>query len=164
MTEMPRAHDDPIPMEPEEVATQAVPDVNILGAKDILTARAPEMELVDVPEWGGAVFVKAMTGTERDAYEASCMQEVKGKGKGGKMEMKPLYDNIRARLCVRCMCNAQGARLFTDEQAVPLGRTSAKALDRVFTLAQKLNGVTEEDIDELAKNSERTDSDGSSLS
>jgi len=162
MTDIPRAHDDPPIVEPEQVIAQAVPDVRILGAKDILEAPAPEMELVSVPEWGGAVFVRPMTGTERDSFEASIMHEVKGAN--GKTEWKPTFDNLRARLCVRCMCDAQGNRLFTDEQAIVLGRTSAKALDRVYSVAQKLNGVTDADIEELAKNSEGTDSDGSSLS
>lgn len=30
-----------------------------------------KVETFDVPEWGGSVLIREMTGTERDAYEES---------------------------------------------------------------------------------------------
>ena len=42
--------------------------------------------------------------------------------------------------------------LFRSES---LGRKSAKALERVFDVAQRLNGMGADDIKEMAKNSGR---------
>jgi hypothetical protein len=42
-----------------------------------------------------------------------------------------------------------------------LGKKSAAALNRVFEVAQRLSGITDDDVEELAKNSVGGPSDGS---
>jgi hypothetical protein len=108
----------------------------ILKADDIKT------EKVEVPEWGGDVHIKTMTGTERDAFEQSIIS-------GQKTNLA----NIRAKLCARVIRDGNGKRLFTDADVAALGKKSAKALDRIFAKAQTLNGITAEDVEGLAKNS-----------
>jgi len=41
--------------------------------------------------------------------------------------------------------------LFTDADVKALGMKSAVALQRVFDVAQRLSGITSDDVDELAK-------------
>jgi hypothetical protein len=53
-----------------------------------------------------------------------------------------------------CACSDEG-------DTFPLGGKSASALDRIFTVAQKLNGLRDEDVDELAKNSSAGQSEDS---
>lgn len=108
----------------------------ILGMDDLKT------EVVKVPEWGCELKVKTITGTDRDAWESSITNSA------GKVTT----ENIRAKLLVRCIVDDAGARLFTDADADALGGKSAAALDRLFTVARKLNGLTKEDVEELAKN------------
>ncbi|MFE3382837.1 hypothetical protein [Streptomyces anulatus] len=43
---------------------------NYLSAEQILDADDLAIEDVPVPEWGGTVRVKGMSGTERDRFEA----------------------------------------------------------------------------------------------
>jgi hypothetical protein len=64
---------------------------------------------------------------------------------------KPNLDNVRARFAVLTICDADGVRLFTDSDAKQLGEKSAAALDRVFAVAQRLNGFSSSDVDELGK-------------
>ena len=45
-----------------------------------------------------------------------------------------------------------GQRLFSEEDEYPLGAKSSAALDRIFAIAQELNGLRAADVDELAKN------------
>lgn len=117
--------------------------MDLLGKDAILSAQDKTSQIVSVPEWGGHVNVRVMSGTERDAFEAGLLNE------GGKINT----NNIRARLCSLCMCDGEGKRLFTtDAEVKALGEKSAAALDRVFTAAQRLNGITAEDVDALAKN------------
>ena len=54
--------------------------------------------------------------------------------------------------------------LFAAKDEAALNSKSAKAIDRLFQTAQELNGLREEDVDELVGNSESdlSDSTGSS--
>ena len=114
----------------------------MLNIEAILETDDLRRELVQVPEWTGDVYVRTLTGTERDAFEQSMV------GKKSKMNL----DNVRARFAVLTICDDAGKRLFTDEDAKVLGDKSAAALDRVFAVAQRLNGFSSEDAEDLAKN------------
>ncbi|WP_461369485.1 hypothetical protein [Candidatus Darwinibacter acetoxidans] len=121
--------------------------LKILTRDAILQAEDLPRELVEVPEWGGCVYVRALTGAERDAFEASVVEQ---RGKSTKMNLR----NIRAKLVALTAVDEEGKRLFTDDDAALLGKKSAAALDRVFDVAQRLSGLKDEDVEELAKNSE----------
>jgi hypothetical protein len=117
----------------------------MLNKDAILSANDLPTETVDVPEWGGQVVIRSMTGKERDEFEQSI---VTTNGKSRETNMQ----NIRARLCALTMVDEAGNRLFDSADAEKLGGKSAKALDRVFAVAQKLNGLSSGDVDELAGN------------
>ena len=125
-----------------------------LNKQAILEVNDIEIEQVDVPEWGGHVFVKGMTGLERDTFEASIVQQ---RGKDARVNLV----NIRAKLAAATICDAEGIRLFNDKDVKALGKKSANALQRVFDVAQRLSGITEDDVDELADNLEKNLPDGS---
>jgi hypothetical protein len=116
-----------------------------LTKQQILDAQDLETKEVEVPEWGGTVLVKTMTGVERDAFESSV---VKGKGKNTTVNMA----NIRAKLVAASIVDQDGQRLFDDQDVQALGKKSAAALDRVFAVAQKLSKISQDDVEELAKN------------
>ena len=120
--------------------------MTLLSKTAILTAQDLQTEDVEVPEWGGAVRVRSFTGRERDAFEASM---VRGEGRDRKVDLT----NMRARLVGLTVIDETGQRLFTDEEVDLLGAKSGAALDRVFAVAQKLNGLSGADVDELSKNS-----------
>lgn len=117
----------------------------MLLTKDaILKASDSKIQKLDVPEWGGHIFLKNMTGSERDQFEAETYVT-----KGKNVEFN--RENFRARLLVRCICDEQGEPMFTKKDIDALGKKSAKALDRCFAAAQKLNGLSAEDVEELTK-------------
>ncbi len=109
----------------------------LLGRDQILTAQDLPTVDVDVPEWGGTVRVRMMTGGERDAFEAGTITR-----HGKKIEQNLV--NIRARLVALCVVDEKGQRLFSEADAAALGQKSAAALNRVFNAAQQLNALTEE--------------------
>ena len=125
--------------------------MGMLTKEQILQAEDLKTETVEVPEWGGSVCVRTMTGTERDAFEQSI---VENKGKTN-------LANIRARWCAAVVIDESGNRLFDDKDIAELGKKSASALDRVFAVAQKLNGFGEKDIENLEKNSRSGQSEDS---
>lgn len=96
----------------------------------ILSAQDLPAEVVPVPEWGGEVRIRTMTGTERDAFEQSLSLDGQRK-----------LDNLRARLLAKVIVDDNGARLFSDEDAAALGGKSSAALNRCFDVAQRLNGL-----------------------
>lgn len=112
----------------------------VLGAQDLAREEVP------VPEWGGSLYVGTMTGAERDAWEQSLV----GSGKGGKADAR----NIRARLLVYTAQGEDGQRLFTEADLPALGAKSGKALDRCARVAQRLNGLTPEALEDLKGNSD----------
>lgn len=112
---------------------------DILGASDIVTER------VDVPEWGGYVYMRALTGKERDLFEESMIDRNTRKGQSAKMKV----DNVRAGLVARCLVDADGKRKFNDSQISALGEKSALVLDRLFDKASQLSGIGANDVDDL---------------
>lgn len=126
----------------------------ILSRDDILKADDLETEDVDVPEWGGVVRIRGLTGTQRDAFEASV---VKMNGTNKQYNLT----NLRARFVALCVVDADGKRLFTDQDVKQLGEKSATALERVWTAARKLSGMSEDDVEELAEGFADGQSDGS---
>jgi hypothetical protein len=127
-----------------------------LSKDDILKAADNTPEEVDVPEWGGTVLVRGMTGKERDAFEVSLMTP----GRGGRREVNPV--NVRAKVVARCVVDDDGNRLFTDADAAELGDRSAAAVDRVYAVAARLSGMAEGDQEQMTRDFALADGDGSS--
>jgi hypothetical protein len=107
----------------------------MLKKEDILAAQDLKTEVVNVPEWGGDVTVRAMSGTARDAWESS-MVLVDDEGK-----RRPNVDNLKAKLVALCMVDETGQQMFTLDEVGHLAGKSALALDRVFQVAQRINGL-----------------------
>ncbi|MFE6362979.1 phage tail assembly chaperone [Streptomyces sp. NPDC057806] len=134
-----------------------IPD-GAMGAADILGADDVTIEPVTVPEWGGrTVLVRGLSGTERDDWEASIRQLRPSLTKKGEQEIVLNQSNARAKLLVKCIVNAEGGRVFTDQQAPALGRKNGKALDRLYDVASRLSGLSDEEEEAIEGNSETTE-------
>ena len=115
----------------------------MLTREAILSADDLKTEKVAVPEWGGHVFVKTMTGTEKDNFESGLVNA------DGKVSVR----DIRARMVAAVTVDEVGNALFTDSDINAISGKSAAALDRIFAASKKLNAVTDEDVEELGKHS-----------
>ena len=113
-----------------------------LSRDDIVSA--PDLPLIEhaVPEWGGVVFLRALTGTERDAFEVEVL------GSAGPDRLK----NARAKLVSRGLMDENGNRLFNESDIEALGKKNGKVLDSLFNVIKKESGLANEDIEELVKN------------
>lgn len=133
-------------------------EMALLSKEQIWSAQDILWEDIPVPEWGGEVRVKGLTGRERDKFESDSLTKAK---KSGQRDVN--LENMRARLVVMCATDEQFKPLFDVRDVLRLGEKSAVALERVFAAAQRLSGMSDEDMEELAGNS-GSDQNGSSTS
>lgn len=131
----------------------------ILGVDDI------ETEEVSVPEWGGIVLVRALSGTQRNQWETQFTRFT-----GKQVEMTAKTEHMRESLVAASVVCCDGITtdvrdlplLFTETDVEALGKKSAAALERVFKVASRLSGITESDIEDQVKNSDKAAGKGSS--
>ena len=125
-----------------------------LTRSEILSADDLKTESVKVPEWGGIVLVRELTGAERDTWETSVV-----KTNGIKVTIDS--HNMRAKLAALSIVGADGKRLFTVKDVQKLGNKSAAALDRVTDAAKRLSRIGEDELENLGKGSTPTRSGAS---
>lgn len=106
----------------------------MLSRESILAIQDLKPQKLDIPEWNDHVFIRSMTGRERGELEAA--------SKSG----NALAD-FRAMLAIRCVCDENGARLFSDADLEAIGKKSSAALDRILNAASKLNALGAEGIE-----------------
>jgi hypothetical protein len=119
-----------------------VSELKRLTAAEILAADDITFEEVEVPEWGAIVRVRSLTGVDRDRLEAEMIQQ---RGKNQIVN----FVNFRAKLIVASAVDEEGSLLFSQQQILPLGNKNAQALSRVFTVASRLSGFSESDVQDL---------------
>ena len=112
----------------------------VLSKADILSADDMKRESVEVPEWGGVVYIKRLTADERDLFEFKMLGENKS-GKG-----------LRAAYVGLAMVDEMGERLFKDDEIPMLGAKFAGVVDRVFERVSEINRISEKDLKDLEKN------------
>lgn len=129
-----------------------------LSRDDIFKVEDRETRDVDVPEWGGIVRVRALSGAERDQYDTSRMERLKDG------TYVPTLANSRAKLVALSIVDEDGNKLFTEHDIGRLGLKSAAALTRVADVAMELSGLTVQAAEELGKdsNAPRSGDSGSS--
>jgi hypothetical protein len=120
-------------------------------AEQILAAQDITYEPVDVPEWGLKVFVKGLTGTERDDFEAS-IRQMRPTADRKSMEPVLIPDNMRSKMLVKCLVDEQGQRIFTDQQINALGAKNGAVLDRLHDVASRLSGMDGGAVDRAEAN------------
>jgi len=99
------------------------------------------------------VLIRQMTGRERDRFDQSLMQEKKDR-RGNTTYDRNLKD-FRAKLVACTVCDENGNLLLTFQDVETLSMNmSAARLEKIVTEAQELNRITEEDKENLVKNSE----------
>lgn len=117
----------------------------LLNAEAIKQVDDQRMETVAVPEWQGKVNVRNLTNEESTEFEQFCTDC----RKNGKINLK----GVKVALVVRAACDDCRAPIFGKDDAAWLEKKSGAALNRVFQAAQRINGFTKTDIEELAGNS-----------
>ena len=117
----------------------------VLAAEDIKIVPVPTPEW---PEVDGYIYVRSLSGTQRERYIESIRQTI---GTGKKATVKVLIAESGAKLAVQTMCDETGQLLFNRDDVEALGAKSAIALNRVVDASAAINGLGD-DAEEEAKN------------
>lgn len=131
--------------------------MSLLSKDQILASDRKKTIDVTVKEWGGAVRLQELSASDRDMWESESFV-LNAEGTGAKFNPK----HARARLVVRCIVDAQGKRMFSDDEVAAVGSLSAATVQRLFNAARKLNAISDDDVKELEGNSEGDRGDASS--
>jgi hypothetical protein len=132
---------------------------NLLNRSQLLEKEELEIEKI-VFDDGNFICVRQMTGHERDLFEQSLIRKIKDAK--GNITYEQATDDFRAKLAVVTVCNEKGESILLPGDFSLLSKNmSAKRLEKIINTAQKLNAITEEDKENILKNSEVGQADNS---
>ena len=118
----------------------------VFEAEDI-----PEEE-VTVPEWGVTILVRGMNGKGRANF---LRRSTNAQGEVS-------FENFYPELVIATAFDPEtGEQVFEASDREELNRKSGLALNRVAEVAQRLSGLGTADLEEAKKESEETESNGS---
>jgi len=121
-----------------------------LGKEKLLTQAELEIKQVTFKN-GDWVFVREMTGKERNAFENSIMKQEKDNN--GVLQLVQKLDNFRSKLAVCTLCDEEGNLLFTMLDVERLSAAiSATMLEEIVKVAQSMNAIVPEVKEEIVKN------------
>jgi hypothetical protein len=112
-----------------------------LDRTHILEVRDCKAEPLAVSEWGGTVWIKSMSGAERDAFRTAITDAPPGD-----------VGRFTAALLVLTLVDEAGVKLFELADVDALAAKSASVLDRVAKEAMRVNGMSEVATDDAIKN------------
>ena len=116
----------------------------LLTKEAILQSKDYQDEVINVPEWGGSVRLKTMSGVERDMFETEAMK----RKKGDKIELK----GLKSFLLMLTLVNDKGERLFAEADIDELNKKSGAVIDTLFVKCQDLNKLTQGSLEDSVKN------------
>lgn len=126
----------------------------VLTREQIREVNDHQSEFVAVPEWSpddpeAGLWVHGLSGKARDEFDMSMLEQ--RRGPKGKMQQQVNFKNLRSRLVSLTSYNdedpAVAKRIFTPEDIDWLGEKSSVALSRVYSVAQRLSGLSDEDVE-----------------
>lgn len=119
----------------------------VLSKQDILQARDVVTEALEVPEWGGAIYVRSISAAERGLIEEGAARFKESKGKNDTFAR-----TFTVKMVSMAVCDENGQRLFEDKDIALLQQKNAAVISRIAEVAQRLSGFSKQDLEELEKN------------
>lgn len=134
--------------QPEYETTEATPAPMLDRDRILSAARNFKRELIDVPEFGGRVWVREFTASECDVFSDLSTRIDAERNPEKREQMARLRT---AKVVVWCACNEDGTRLFVDNDIEALGQAPYVAVNRIANAAVRLSGFGEAIVQTLAE-------------
>ena len=127
--------------------------MKLLSRENLLTREQLQVKEVSLGN-DEFVYVRQMTGHERELFEASIRNIIKDED-GKIVKYESSLENFRAKIAVMTICDEQGKLLLTPEDVEELNNSlSASRIVKIADAASELNKISESDKEDLIKNSE----------
>ena len=110
-----------------------------LTKDQILNANDLQKKKVNVPEWGGDLYVYEFDGSDRDKLEAFIASK--------KVDSQYSTEKYRSKVLSLSLKDDSGNFLFSDGDLEDLNKKSSQVINRLFDIAQELNGLGEESVE-----------------
>ena len=114
-----------------------------LTVAEIRAVEDRKLEMVDIPEWGGAVYLRPMSGVERDEMEGLAIRIDDATERG---------QAIKKFFVLELVVNEDGEKLFKEEDWVWLMKKSSSAILKIVRHVREDNGLGPQAAEETAKN------------
>ena len=125
---------------------------NVFLNREALLAK-PKLAIEKVEISNGFVYVREMTGYEKDIWEQSMYKPAPQGNMTGTPKMNYDLSGFRAKMAVCTLCDKDGNLLFTMNDVTLLSKSlKASDLEKIAEKAQALNSVSEKDKEEILKN------------
>jgi len=132
--------------------------MGLLNKERLLTKSVLSIQKVDLGK-GDFVFVREMTGRERDSFEKMIL--VDEENEKGETVFKRNFKDFRAKIVTMTMCDEKGNLLLDINDVEKLSTNmSASQLEKIVKVTKELNKMDVEDSAELVKNLEAGDTPG----
>ena len=115
-----------------------------LNKDQILKAIDANTIEMEIPEWGGSILLRGMTGKARNEYEFWASSQ-------NKSDVAD-FRGIRERLIISCAVDDNGKPLFTLDEVDELAAKNSEIIDRIHAKCQELCGMSPGSVEEAEKN------------
>tara|TARA_Y100000004_G_scaffold78220_1_gene88071 strand:- start:460 stop:864 length:405 start_codon:yes stop_codon:yes gene_type:complete len=115
--------------------------------RDIAAFTKRRYTYCEIPELELRVRIQSLTEREKAGYETAVLSK---SGRG--VSRRALLDATR-RLCVLCMVDEKGERLFGENDVEALADVDAFVITKISKACEQHVGMGDGDIEQLAKNS-----------
>jgi len=118
----------------------------MLTKEEILKVSDLQTREINIPEWGGSIVMKTMTGEERDTWE----NRIPIRSSDKKVDIK----EMKVRLLILCIRDPKDMTfMFTEKDVVSLNSKNSSVIDRLWQVASEMNGIGGKELEEIRKNS-----------
>jgi hypothetical protein len=131
----------------------------MLSRDEIINIKDCKVKTVEIPEWGGTVYLHKWTGKERSLFLSKSIHENDG---GAGVNWDTLFDN-QVLVVALSLSDENGTKLFStsSEDLEILSSKDGNVIQMLYKEALLLNGLAKESVEEAAKNSESIPKSGS---
>lgn len=125
--------------------------MGLLNRDSLIKREKLEVRKVDLGN-GEFVYVREMTGRERDNFERSLMKEIRDKT--GKLnDYETNIRDFRAKLAVCTVSDEKGDLILRPEDYNELSKNMRiSKLEKIMEVAQEVNAISSQDREEMVKN------------
>jgi hypothetical protein len=136
----------------------------MLTRADIHAARDFTLQTVEVPEWGGAIYLRSITVGALDEIQiryihmsGGALLQQNGATDAVLTRNPEMLRDMKPRLLSYSICDAEGTLLFDDDAGRAILRSKDPAvIDRLYVIAEGLSGMTAASLEEEKKPSALT--------